>query len=114
MTLMLILATLQAGSFELADGDRVVLLGNTFVERDLQHNRLETLLTSRFHAKTVVFRNLGWDGDTVFGLRIVATPGHTRVPYTRNAARAMPAGGQMGAAYPGGMAKSRASRPVAQ
>jgi lysophospholipase L1-like esterase len=68
MTLMLMLvATLQVGSFELADGDRVVLLGNTFVERDLQHNRLETLLTSRFHARNVVFRNLGWDGDTVFG-----------------------------------------------
>lgn len=66
MTLLL-LAALQAGSFELADGDRVLLLGNTFVERDLKHNRLETLLTGRFHARTLLFRNLGWDGDTVWG-----------------------------------------------
>lgn len=66
MTLLL-LAALQAGSFELADGDRVLFLGNTFVERDLKHNRLETLLTSRFHAKSLLFRNLGWDGDTVWG-----------------------------------------------
>lgn len=65
--MILLLALLQAGSFELADGDRVVLLGNTFVERDLKHNRLEALLTSRFHAKNLIFRNLGWDGDTVWG-----------------------------------------------
>lgn len=65
--LILLLATLQAGSFELADGDRVVLLGNTFVERDLKHNRLETLLTTRHPGKSLVFRNLGWDGDTVWG-----------------------------------------------
>ncbi len=64
---MLLLAVLQAGSFELAEGDRVVLLGNTFVERDLKHNRLEALLTSRFHGRNVAFRNLGWDGDTVWG-----------------------------------------------
>lgn len=62
-----LLAALQAGSFDLADGERVLFLGNTFVERDLKHNRLEALLTSRFHAKTLVFRNLGWDGDTVWG-----------------------------------------------
>jgi lysophospholipase L1-like esterase len=64
---VLLLAALQAGSFELADGERIVFLGNTFVERDLKHNRLETHLTSRFPRKTFVFRNLGWDGDTVWG-----------------------------------------------
>jgi lysophospholipase L1-like esterase len=62
-----LLLALQAGSFELADGDRVLFLGNSFIERDLKHNRLETLLTSRFHAKSLLFRNLGWDGDTVWG-----------------------------------------------
>lgn len=64
---LFLLAALQAGSFELADGERIVFLGNTFVERDLKHNRLETLLTSRFPGKTLLFRNLGWDADTVWG-----------------------------------------------
>lgn len=57
----------QANPFELVEGDRVVFVGNTFVERDLAHNYLEALLTSRFHAPNVTFRNLGWSGDTVFG-----------------------------------------------
>lgn len=51
----------------LADGDRVVFLGNTFVERDQTHGYIETLLTARFPNKNVTFRNLGWSGDTVFG-----------------------------------------------
>jgi hypothetical protein len=53
--------------FELADGDRVVFVGNTFFERDLKFNHLETALTSRWPARAVTFRNLGWDGDTVWG-----------------------------------------------
>jgi lysophospholipase L1-like esterase len=53
--------------FELADGDRVVFVGNTFFERDLRFNHLETALTSRWPARQVTFRNLGWDGDTVWG-----------------------------------------------
>ncbi len=53
--------------FELADGERVAFIGNTFVERDLEHNHLETLLTTRFKDRSIVFRNLGWSGDTVFG-----------------------------------------------
>ena len=65
--LALVLAAAQGASFELADGDRTVLLGNTFFERDLRHNHLEARLTSRHPGRTLVFRNLGWDGDTVFG-----------------------------------------------
>jgi lysophospholipase L1-like esterase len=53
--------------FELASGDRVVLIGATFVERDLAHNYLETLLAGRFKDRAVTFRNLGWSGDTVYG-----------------------------------------------
>jgi lysophospholipase L1-like esterase len=53
--------------FELAAGDRVVLVGNTFVERDLAHNDFETLLSGRFKDRSVTFRNLGWSGDTVYG-----------------------------------------------
>lgn len=53
--------------FALKDGDRVVLLGDTFVERDQKYGYLETLLTLQNNDKNIVFRNLGWSGDTVFG-----------------------------------------------
>ena len=53
--------------FELVDGDRVVFIGNTFFERDLKYNHLETALTVRWPARNITFRNLGWDGDTVWG-----------------------------------------------
>jgi len=53
--------------FELVDGDRVVFVGNTFFERDLRYNHLETALSARWPARNVTFRNLGWDGDTVWG-----------------------------------------------
>ena len=52
--------------FELRDGDRVVLLGNTLVERAQQYGYWETLLTARYPRRRVVFRNLGWSGDTVW------------------------------------------------
>jgi hypothetical protein len=53
--------------FELVDGDRVVFVGNTFFERDLRYNHLETALAARWPSRNVTFRNLGWDGDTVWG-----------------------------------------------
>ncbi len=56
-----------APAFELQDGDRVVFLGNSFFERARQHGYLETSLTLRWPGRKVTFRNLGWDGDTVFG-----------------------------------------------
>lgn len=62
-----LLALAQSGGFELKDGDRVALIGNTFIERDLPHNALEVRLTARFKDRGVTFRNLGWSGDTVWG-----------------------------------------------
>lgn len=53
--------------FSLSDGDRVVLLGGTFIERDQAHGYLETALSSRFHDAGIQFRNLGWSGDNVSG-----------------------------------------------
>ena len=54
-------------AFELHEGDRVVFLGNSFFERARQHGHLETSLTLRWPDRKITFRNLGWDGDTVFG-----------------------------------------------
>lgn len=58
----------HAAEFELRDGDRIVLLGNTFIERDQTHSYLETLLTAANPDKTFLVRNLGWSGDTVTGI----------------------------------------------
>lgn len=51
----------------LRDGDRVVFLGNTLIEREQRHGYWEAALTSRFHDCNITFRNLGWSGDTVWG-----------------------------------------------
>ncbi len=57
----------SAEPFSLSDGDRVVLLGSTFIERAQTHGYLEAALASRFHGANLEFRNLGWSGDNVFG-----------------------------------------------
>lgn len=53
--------------FALVDGDRVVLLGSTLIEREQAHGYWESALTGRFHGRAIQFRNLGWSGDNVFG-----------------------------------------------
>jgi len=53
--------------FAFKNGDRVVWLGNTLIEREQLSGYWETALTSRYPDKTIIFRNLGWSGDTVFG-----------------------------------------------
>jgi len=55
------------GPFQLLDGDRVVFIGDALVERAQNSDYIEASLTSRFAARRVIFRNLGWSGDTVFG-----------------------------------------------
>jgi len=52
--------------FELKDGDRVVFLGNTLIEREQKYGYWETMLTARYPDRKIIFRNLGWDGDTVW------------------------------------------------
>lgn len=59
--------TQAAEPFELKDGDRVVLIGNTLIEREQRYGYWEAALTSRWPDRNITFRNLGWSGDTVFG-----------------------------------------------
>src|SRR5437667_6591713 len=67
VVLLLLAANAQAApKFELLDGDRVVFIGNTFIERDIGHNYLETLLSAQWPQRNFTFRNMGWSGDTVF------------------------------------------------
>ena len=49
---------------QLKDGDRVVFLGDTFIERMQVHNHLELRLTTAWPNRNITFRNLGWSGDT--------------------------------------------------
>ncbi|HVV98992.1 MAG TPA: GDSL-type esterase/lipase family protein [Planctomycetaceae bacterium] len=55
------------GAFQLLDGDRVVFLGDTLFERAQTDDYIETRLTSRYPDRNIIFRNLGWSGDTPFG-----------------------------------------------
>lgn len=57
----------SAPRFELKDGDRVALIGCTFVEREQRDGFLELALTLAAPEADVAFRNLGWSGDTVEG-----------------------------------------------
>lgn len=52
------------GPLMLESGDLVLLLGDTFIERDGNYGHLETALTAAFPGKSLRFRNLGWSGDT--------------------------------------------------
>lgn len=53
--------------FEPVNGDRVVFLGNSLFENDLQYGYLELALTTRWPNRNITFRNIGWTGDTVWG-----------------------------------------------
>jgi lysophospholipase L1-like esterase len=64
----LLVPTLHAEeAFALRDGDRVVLVGSTLIEREQRYGYWETALTRSYPDKSITFRNLGWSGDTVFG-----------------------------------------------
>jgi lysophospholipase L1-like esterase len=50
----------------LKDGDRVVWIGGTILEHERIYGYWETMLTASFPKCHLVFRNLGWAGDTVW------------------------------------------------
>ena len=54
--------------FVLRDGDRVAFLGDVLMEREQTYGHIETDLTIRFPESDVIFRNLGWSGDTPSGI----------------------------------------------
>ena len=52
-----------AGPLELQPHDKIVLIGNTFIERMQHANHFETMLHARFPQHELVVRNLGWSAD---------------------------------------------------
>lgn len=57
----------KSASKKLADTDRVLLLGGGFIEQERLHCYLETRLLRHHPRGELLFRNLGWGGDTVRG-----------------------------------------------
>lgn len=55
------------GPFQFVSGDRVALIGDTLIERAAREELLETTLSLLTADKSILFRNLGWSADTVFG-----------------------------------------------
>ena len=53
--------------FEFKDGDRIVWIGGTLVEREQRYGYWETALIAAHPDKAITVRNLGWSGDTVWG-----------------------------------------------
>jgi lysophospholipase L1-like esterase len=50
---------------EFQDGDRIVSIGSTLVEREQRYGYWETALLAANPGKRITVRNLGWSGDTV-------------------------------------------------
>ena len=67
LSLALLAAAVADDPFKFADGDRVVWLGGTLIEREQQFGYWEAALTVKNRPAKVTFRNLGWSGDTVWG-----------------------------------------------
>lgn len=68
--------------FEFRDGDRVVLLGGTLFERDIDYGYIETALTAALPNVNLTIRNLGWSGETV-GTKTSDRADPSRDPYQR-------------------------------
>jgi lysophospholipase L1-like esterase len=54
--------------FDLSEGEnRIVLVGNGFIEQSRLTGYIEARLLRRFPERSVIIRNLGWSGDSVSG-----------------------------------------------
>lgn len=63
----LALSSATAAPFEFREGDRVLFLGDTLMEREQYHGYIELALATHAPSTKVTFRNLGWSADTPDG-----------------------------------------------
>ena len=63
-----------ADGLELRDGDRIVLLGNTLIERAQIYGYLETMLTIGNPGMGLTFRNIGWSADNAVSYTHLTLP----------------------------------------
>ncbi len=61
-------STRAADPFEIMEGDRVLLLGDTLLERENTYGYLETRMHEQFPDRHFTVRNLSWAGDTPRGV----------------------------------------------
>ena len=54
-------------ALELKDGDRVIFVGDTFLEREGTRGMIEHRLTVAYPGRKVLFRNLSWSADLPTG-----------------------------------------------
>jgi hypothetical protein len=57
-------AAVAGAKLQLKNGDRILLVGSSLLERDRHYGSLETLLRSRFPGVSFSVRNIAWPGDT--------------------------------------------------
>jgi lysophospholipase L1-like esterase len=67
LTTLALAQGLRSAPLELRDGDRIALTGTAVIERDQKYGSLETALSLAAGDKRLIFRNLGWSGDTLAG-----------------------------------------------
>jgi lysophospholipase L1-like esterase len=60
-------AALADGPSSFNDGDRILFVGNGFVENDQWNAHFEARLQRRLSDRNLAFRYMGWSGDTVRG-----------------------------------------------
>ena len=56
----------EVADWSLHDGDRVVLIGDAFLEREGDLGIIEAALVASHPQARLTVRNLGWTGDTVW------------------------------------------------
>ena len=67
IAVLFIVATISSkADFPFENGDRICYIGSGLADRMQHDGWLETLLQSRLSDKQLVFRNLGFTGDTIF------------------------------------------------
>src|SRR4051812_1360527 len=54
-------------AFQFNEGDRVVFIGDTLIEREAEYGYIEERLTTQFPERNVTFRNIGWSADSPAG-----------------------------------------------
>ncbi len=67
LALAAILSTHAAEPFEIRDGDRVLFLGDTLLEREGTYGYLETRMAEQFPDRKFTVRNLAFSADTPLG-----------------------------------------------
>src|SRR6478672_9081971 len=64
LTFLLFPIAIRAAEFLIRDGDRVVFLGDSITEQRLYTTYIEAYALTRHPTWKLVFRNVGWGGDT--------------------------------------------------